>query len=67
MMLRQDATLSPKAIVEDVRLVTDGRVSPILLWEKHPVVIAAGFAVVLILLLMLHRLLFAGRRARAAA
>ena len=67
MMLRQDATLSPKAIVEDVRLVTDGRVSPILLWEKHPVVIAAGFAVVLILLLMLHRLLFAGRRTRAAA
>ena len=67
MMLRQDATLSPKAIVEDVGLVTGGRVSPILLWEKHPVVIVAGLVVVLILLLMLRRLLFAGRRTKQAA
>ena len=67
MMLRQDATLSPKAIVEDVGLVTGGRVSSILLWEKHPVVIVAGLVVVLILLLMLRRLLFAGRRTKQAA
>ena len=67
MMLRQDATLNPKAIVEDVGLVTGGRVSPILLWEKHPVVIVAGLVVVLILLLMLSRLLFAGRRTKQAA
>lgn len=67
MMLRQDATLDPKAIVEDVGLVTGGRVSPILLWEKHPVVIVAGLVVVLILLLMLRRLLFAGRRTKQAA
>jgi hypothetical protein len=67
MMLRQDATLSPKAMVEDVGLVTGGRVSPILLWEKHPVVIVAGLVVVLILLLMLRRLLFAGRRTKQAA
>jgi hypothetical protein len=67
MMLRQDATLDPKAIVEDVGLVTGGRVSPILLWEKHPVVIVAGLVVVLILLLMLRRLLFAGRRTNQAA
>ena len=67
MMLRQDATLNPKAIVEDVGLVTGGRVSPILLWEKHPVVIVAGLVVVLILLLMLRRLLFAGRRTKQAA
>ncbi len=67
MMLRQDATLNPKAIVEDVGLVTRGRVSPILLWEKHPVVIVAGLVVVLILLLMLRRLLFAGRRTKQAA
>ncbi|MCP4781371.1 MAG: hypothetical protein GY877_11725 [Hyphomicrobium sp.] len=67
MMLRQDATLNPKAIVEDVALVTGGRVSPILLWEKHPVVIVAGLVVVLILLLMLRRLLFAGRRTKQAA
>jgi len=67
MMLRQDATLDPKAIVEDLGLVTGGRVSPILLWEKHPVVIVAGLVVVLILLLMLRRLLFAGRRTKQAA
>jgi len=67
MMLRQDATLNPKAIVEDVGLVTGRRVSPILLWEKHPVVIVAGLVVVLILLLMLRRLLFAGRRTKQAA
>jgi hypothetical protein len=53
--------------VEDVGLVTGGRVSPILLWEKHPVVIVAGLVVVLILLLMLRRLLFAGRRTKQAA
>jgi hypothetical protein len=66
MMLRQDAALNPKAIVEDVGLVTGGRVSPILLWEKHPVLIVAGLVVVLILLLMLRRLLFAGRRTKPA-
>ncbi len=67
MMLRQDTALNPQAIVEDIGLVTGGRVSAILLWEKHPVVIVAGLVVVLILLLMLRRLLFAGRRAKAAA
>lgn len=67
MMLRQDAALNPKAIAEDVGLITGGRVSPILLWEKHPVVIVAGLVVVLILLLMLRRLLFAGRRTKPAA
>ena len=67
MMLRSDAALSPKAIVEDVALVTGGRVSPILLWEKHPAVIIMGVIVLLILLLMLRRLLFAGRRTKAAA
>jgi hypothetical protein len=66
MMLRQDAALNPKAIMEDVGLVTGGHVSPILLWVKHPVVIVAGLVVVLILLLMLRRLLFAGRRATPA-
>jgi hypothetical protein len=67
MMLRSDAALNPKAIVEDVALVSGGRVSPILLWEKHPAVIVAGMIVLLILLLMLRRLLFAGRRTKAAA
>ena len=36
MMLRMDSGLDAEAIMEDVRLVTDGRVSPVLIWEKAP-------------------------------
>ena len=41
MMLRAGATFDPVAISEDVRLVADGRVSPLLLWEKHPASLVA--------------------------
>lgn len=67
MMLRQDASLNPRVIVEDARLVAGGRVSPILMWKKHPAVIIAALVVVLILFLILRRLLFAGRHRKAAA
>ena len=67
MMLRTNATFDPTAISGDIRLVADGRVSPILLWEKHPIVIVVGLILILILLLMLRRLLFARPRNRAAA
>jgi hypothetical protein len=50
-----------------VQLVADGRVSPVLLWEKHPALIVAAALAALVLLLMLHRLLFARRRPRAVA
>jgi hypothetical protein len=44
MMLADTGGLSPRAIVEDARLVWDGRVAPLLLWYKHPqAVVAAGF------------------------
>ena len=66
MMLRMNAGLDPAAIMEDVRLVTDGRVSPILIWEKHPVAVFAGLVLVLLALLMLRRLFFPRRRAAAA-
>jgi len=66
MMLRSGAILDPQAI-EDLRLVMDGRVSPILLWEKHPAIVI-GFALLgLIVLLLLRRLLFARPRNRAPA
>ena len=39
----------------------DGRVSPVLLWEKHGVVLAAAALLALMLLLMLKRLLFGTR------
>ena len=64
---RNEPTRRRQARVEHVGVVTGGRVSRILLWEKHPVVIGAGLVVVLILLLMLRRLLFAGRRTKQAA
>ena len=42
--LRADGWLDLAAIEPDVRLVLDGRISPVLLWDKHPVaVVAAGF------------------------
>ena len=43
------------------RLVLDGRVSPLLLWEKHGVVLAAAALLALMLLLILKRLLFGAR------
>jgi hypothetical protein len=67
MMLRSEGTMDPAVILEDMRLVTAGRVSPVLIWEKHPVVIGAAVVLALILLLMLRRLLFFRRRDSAAA
>jgi hypothetical protein len=67
MMLRSNTSLDPAAIVEDFGLVTDGRVTPVLMWEKHPLVIVAALIAIGIVLLLLRRLLFARRRTRAAA
>ncbi len=61
-MLRSDAAIDPAAIVEDVRLVSEGKIRPVLLWEKHPIVIAGGVLAILVLLLLLRRLLFPRRR-----
>ena len=66
MMLRTNAAFDPDAIGEDLELAVEGRINPILLWEKHPVVIIAGLVLALLLMLMLRRLLFARPR-RAAA
>ena len=49
-------------MLEHARLVLDGRVSPLLLWEKHPASCwCAAVAVALMLLLILKRLLFGAR------
>lgn len=66
MMLRTNSVLDPAVIVKDARLVVDGRISPILLWDKHPVVIVGALLALIILLLMLRRLLFPRRRPAAA-
>lgn len=63
MMLRSDSGLDVGVIRENVQLVFDGRISPVLLWDKHPgAIIGAGIGL-LMLLLIFQRLLF-GRRGR---
>lgn len=43
MMLASTGGLAPRAVVEDARLVWEGRVAPVLLWNKHPqATVAAG-------------------------
>jgi hypothetical protein len=67
MMLRTGGGLDPGVIAQDLRLVADGRVSPILLWEKHPFVIVGALFLALLVLLLLRRLLFARPRKQAVA
>ncbi len=67
MMLRTAGNFDAASISEDLRLVAEGRVSPILIWEKHPAVIIGVLLLGLIVLLLLRRLLFTGPRRRAAA
>jgi hypothetical protein len=61
MMLQANTVPDPTVAFEHLKLVLDGRVSPLLLWEKHPVTLAGMAAVMLILLLMLKRLVFGTR------
>jgi len=51
----------PSALLAHVRLVLDGRVSPILLWEKHGVALVVAALLGLMLLMMLKRLMFGTR------
>jgi cell division septum initiation protein DivIVA len=67
MMLRTNATLDAGAILDDLDLVADGRVTPILLWEKHPLVIVAALIAAGIVLLLVRRLLFPRRRTQQPA
>lgn len=62
MMLRAGSPLpDPSALSAHTRLVLDGRVRPVLLWEKHGVVLVAAALLGLMLLLMLKRLIFGTR------
>lgn len=55
MMLREGSG-GPDVILDDAKAAWEGRISPVLIWEKHPlVVIGAGLAA-LVVLLMLRRL-----------
>jgi hypothetical protein len=63
MMLRPQGVLDPVAAYEDMQRAWSGKVSPLLVWEKHPVAIVLLGVVALFFLLLLRRLL-RPRRAR---
>ncbi len=67
MMLRADNGFSPTATLKDIQLVIDGRVSPLLLIDKHPIALVSGAIFLLILLFMLRRLFFAPRASKPAS
>jgi hypothetical protein len=56
MMLRESGA-DPAAAVADFTAAWEGRVSPILLWDKHPFLIGLAGALFVLILLMLRRLL----------
>jgi len=61
MMLRANSAIDASIIRQDIDLALQGRVSPLLLWDKHPIAIAAAGLGVVLLALVLRRLLFARR------
>lgn len=61
MMLQAETAVDPTALIAHSRLVLDGRVSPVLLWEKHTTALLAAGLLALILLALLKRLLFPAR------
>lgn len=62
MMLRTDTGFDIAIMRDDVELVYGGRISPLLLWDKHPAAIIAAGVGLLILLLVLRRLVAPRRR-----
>jgi hypothetical protein len=61
MMLQAASALDPSVPLAHARLVLDGRVSPVLLWEKHTSALVTAALLALMLLLTLRRLLFPPR------
>jgi hypothetical protein len=62
MMLQGGSYLDPSAPITHARLVLDGRVSPVLLWEKDGIVLLLAALLAVILLVMLKRALIGPRR-----
>ncbi len=61
MMLQAASYLDPTVPITHARLVLDGRVSAVLLWEKHAMALMAAAVLGLALLLMLRRALIGPR------
>jgi hypothetical protein len=60
MMLREGSG-SPELIFDDAKAAWDGRIAPVLIWEKHPLVVI-GLALIGVALLLMLRRLFRPRR-----
>ena len=61
MMLRAGAA-TPTEIAGDVKLAWEGQISPVLMWERHPIVTAMGLIPLLVLLLLLRRVFMPRRK-----
>ena len=61
MMLQVCSLPDPGTVMAHVQLVLDGRVSPLLLWEKDGLVLGSAALLALMLLLILKRLMFGTR------
>ena len=61
MMLQASSVPDPTVLLANARLVLDGRVSPLLLWEKHALWLSLAVVLSLALLMMLKRLVFGTR------
>ena len=57
MMLKPSSGLSPRAAMDDARLAWDGKVEPLLLWDKHPQALILAGLLALVLVAWLGRLL----------
>lgn len=64
MMLETAATFSARAFADDLQLAAEGKVNPILLWDKHPIGVGGLAALGALLLVWMMRLF---RRPRTAA
>ncbi len=63
-MLLRTAGDTPAEIAGDVRLAIDGKVSPTLIWQRHPVVTSLGVVPLLIVFLLLRRIFAVRPRSR---
>jgi len=55
MMLETTAAFSPRVFAHDVRLAAEGKINPILLWDKHPVGVGLAAFLAFVLLMWLMR------------
>lgn len=63
MMLREDGLIPLQGLQTDIAHVWNGRVSPFLMWEKHPISVGLAGFVLLLLILRLRRLFLPRRPA----